>query len=232
MRNKKWRGFVVFLFICLCLKPGTKETFQAATSYTNAKEFYESTALKGEPYHSESWNGAVYYATYAKLASSSVGTKYSTVGFDITLSGNGHSVSFAVERFGQSVTLVNQVNYGGYQYDLYAVEDKELYRLAQAVDPLSASYVLAASKIHVQIDTIMITKKGNTPNGGITENGYGGISKWGTIYRLKNDSDLKALKNIFSGHYFESYKKIESNLDNPKLQVLYVANGTDELREY
>lgn len=232
MQNKKWLVFVVFLFLCLCLKPGTKENFQAATSkYTNAKEFYESTALKGEPYHSESWNGAVYYATYAKLASSSVGTKYSTVGFDITLSGNGHSVSFAVERYGQSVTLVNQVNSSGYQYDLYAVEDKELYRLAQAVEPLSASYVLAASKIHVQIDTIMITKKGNTPNGGITENGYGGISKWGTIYRLKNDSDLKALKNIFSGHYFESYKKIESNLDNPKLQVLYVANGTDEVNK-
>ena len=106
MQNKKWLVFVVFLFLCLCLKPGTKENFQAATSkYTNAKEFYESTALKGEPYHSESWNGAVYYATYAKLASSSVGTKYSTVGFDITLSGNGHSVSFAVERFGQSVTI-------------------------------------------------------------------------------------------------------------------------------
>ena len=199
----------------------SQENYQAATSYTNAKEFYESTALKGEPYHSESWDGAVYYATYSKLASSSTNLKYATVGFDITLSGNGHSVSFAVERFGNSITMVSQVNAGGYQYDLYAVEDKELYRLAQAVDPNNAAYVLAASLIHVQIDAIMVTKQGGSPNGGITENGYGGISKWGTIYRLRNDNDLNALKSIFWGHYFESYKKIESKLDNPKLDIMY-----------
>ncbi|MBQ2901134.1 MAG: InlB B-repeat-containing protein [Agathobacter sp.] len=221
MEKKKWIIFLLFLFISVCSVIVSKENYQAATSYTNAKEFYESTALKGEPYHSESWDGAVYYATYAKLASSSTNLKFATVGFDITLSGNGHSVSFAVERFGDSITMVDQVNAGGYQYDLYAVEDKELYRLAQAVDPNNATYVLDASLIHVQIDAIMVTKQGESPNGGITENGYGGISKWGTIYRLKNDSDLNALKSIFWGHYFESYKKIESKLDNPKLDIMY-----------
>jgi len=227
LRKKKWIIFVVCLLISVCLGIGSEEPYQAATSYTNAKEFYESTALDGEPYHSESWNGAVYYATYAKLASSSTNLKYATVGFDITLTANGHSVSFAIERYGNSITMVDQKNSGGYQYDLYAVEDKELYRLAQAVDPANAAYVLDSSLIRVQIDAIMVTKQGGTPNGGITENGYGGISKWGTIYRLKNSSDLNALKSIFYGHDFESYKEIKSTLDNPKLQIRYAANGTD-----
>ncbi len=228
MKKKKWISLTLLLLVMGLFMPDSSETYQAATSYTNAKEFYESTALDGEPYHSESVDGTVYYATYAKLASSSTNLKYATVGFDITLSGNGHSVSFAVERYGDSVTMVDQVNSGGYQYDLYAVEDKELYRLAQAVDPANAAYVLEAPIIYVRIDSIMVTKQGNTPNGGITENGYGGISKWGTIYRLKNSSDLNALKSIFSGHDFESYKKIESKLDNPKLDIRYAANGTDE----
>ena len=48
-----------------------KESYQAASSYTNAKEFYESTGLHGKPYHVETVDGTIYYATYAKLASSS-----------------------------------------------------------------------------------------------------------------------------------------------------------------
>ncbi|MBQ8519464.1 MAG: InlB B-repeat-containing protein [Agathobacter sp.] len=221
MKKKKWIVFMLFLFISVWSLIGSDESYQAATSYTNAKEFYDSTALDGEPYHSESRDGAVYYATYSKLASSSTNLKYATVGFDITLSGNGYSVSFAVEKFGDSVTMVDQVNFGGYQYDLYAIEDKELYRLAQAVDSANADHVLDASKIRVQIDAIMVTKQGGTPNGGIVENGYGEISKWGTIYRLKNGSDLNSLKSIFSGHYFKSYKEIKSTLDNPKLDIMY-----------
>ena len=75
----KKKGVFVFAIVAVVLLSlfafgRGKDSYKAATSYTNAKEFYESTALKGEPYHSESWNGAIYYATYAKLASSNVGT--------------------------------------------------------------------------------------------------------------------------------------------------------------
>ncbi|MBQ3559493.1 MAG: InlB B-repeat-containing protein [Agathobacter sp.] len=228
MQNKKWISLALLLFVIGLFVPDFSETYQAATSYTNAKEFYESTSQNKVYYHAEVVDGTVYYATYAKLASSSTNLKYATVGFDITLSGNGHTVSFAIERYGNSITMVSQVNSGGYQYDLYAVEDKELYRLAQAVDPNNAAYVLDASVIDVRIDTIMVTKRANIPNGGITENGYGGISKWGTIYRLKNDSDLNDLKSIFTGHEFKSYREIKESLNNYKLQIRYAANGTNE----
>lgn len=230
MKRRKTTIFVlIVLFASMLFFVGSDETYEAATSYMNAKEFYDSTALDGEPYHSESVNGTIYYATYAKLASSSVNTKYSTVGFDITLSGNGHSVSFAVQRNGGSVKLVNQVDSGGYQYDLYAVEDDILFDLATKADAVNAAYVLDTSVIDVRIDTIMVTKKGNTQSGGITENGYGGITKWGTIYRLKNSEDLKALKSIFSGHEFKSYKEILSRLQNPQLQIRYNILGLNSI---
>ena len=53
LEKKKWIVFLLFLFISVCAVIVSKENYQAATSYTNAKEFYESTALDGEPYHSE-----------------------------------------------------------------------------------------------------------------------------------------------------------------------------------
>ena len=55
----------------------------------------------------------------------------------------------------------------------------------------------------------------------MTENGFGGISSWGSIYHLKNDWDWSTLKNIFSGHDFVSFRWIESELKNPQLQIRY-----------
>lgn len=205
------------------------EMYQAATSYTNAKEFYESTAQTDWSYHAEAANGKVYYATQAKIASSSTNTRYYTVGFDVTLSGNGHSVSFTVQRQGGSMTQVgNPVRSGNYEYNLYVITEDKLFELATKANSTSAAYVLSASTINVRMDAIMttISAGSTTPNGGITENGYGGFTKRGTIYRLKDSSDLKKMKEIFSGHLFESYKDIKVDLENYLLQVRYAVNGT------
>lgn len=144
------------------------ETYQAATSYTNAKEFYESTALYGELYHAEAAYGKVYYSTRAKLASSSTNTKYYTVGFDVTLSGNGHSVSFTVQREGGSMAQVgDSVKSGNYEYNLYVISEDKLYELASKADSANAAYVLSASTINVRMDAIMttISAGSTTPKG-------------------------------------------------------------------
>ena len=220
-------GVLLALFVTLVQLICKSEFFYAAKSYTNAKDFYLSTALNGESYHAEAYNGKVYYATKAKLASSSTNTKYSTVGFDVTLSGNGYSVSFTVQRTGGSMTEIKpSVKSGDYEYILYAIEEEKLYELATKADAVSAAKVLESSVINVRMDAIMITKKGNTANGGITENGSGGFTKWGTIYRLKNNSDIMAMKDIFTGHDFKSYVKIQEELNNYQLTVRYAVNGT------
>ena len=215
---------VVSIFQCVC----TTEKYQAASSYTNAKEFYESTALKGESYHAEMVNGTIYYATCGKVARSSTNLVYTTVGFDIELSANGHSVLFSVKRAGGSMTQIDSKTSGGYEYILYAVEDDVMYDLASKANSTVAAYVLGASEINVKMDAILVTKQGNSYSGGIEENGSGGITKWGTIYRLKDSADLSALKRIFTGHTFESYKEIKEKLPNYSLRVRYAMNGTDE----
>ncbi len=201
-----------------------KEEYKAATSYSNAKEFYESTGEKVS-YHAEMINGCIYYATCAKLASSSTNLRYHTIGFDITLSGNGHSVTFTVQRTGGSMAEVNTVNDGTHEYILYAIWDQTLYNLAYLTNPVATSYVLSAPTINVKMDAIMTTKKNNKLAGGIVENGVGGFTQWGTVYRLMDSAQLTTMKNIFSGHDFESYRNINEWLPNYLLQIRYNAQG-------
>lgn len=197
------------LFVTLIQQVGGGETYQAATSYTNAKEFYESTGLNGEYYHAEAAYGRVYYATKGKLASSSTNLKYNTIGFDITLSGNGTSVSFTVQKRGGSMAELPDVESGGYNYSFYVITEDKLFGLATKSDASRAAKVLSASTIKVRMDAIMTTVKGTVKQGGITEDGSGGFTYWGEIYRLKDSADLKAMKEIFSGHEFKSYKDIK-----------------------
>lgn len=205
------------------------EQYQAATSYTNAKEFYESTAVSGEKYHIDTINGTIYYATCGKAASPNSSLKYCTLGFDITLSGNGHSVSFSVQRAGGSMTEIDSSQSGSYIYSLYAIETQTLYRLASAADSDNAAYILSAPTIHVKMDAIMTTKSGNTINGSIKENVSGGLEEKAPVYHLKNASDLQAIKNIFTGHMFESYQNINTDLENHLLSIRYVPDGTDTI---
>jgi len=226
-RKKKYIAGSLIVLLCVNIISLLDSTFyKASTSYTNAKEFYESTGIYGEPYHAETAYGRVYYATKAKVASSSTNTKYHTVGFDVTLSGNGHSVSFTVQREGGSMAQVGEpVKSGNYEYNLYVITEDKLFELASKANSSNASYVLGASTINVRMNAIMTTKKGESIKGGITENGYGGFSSWGTIYRLKDNSDLKKMKEIFSGHEFESYINIKEDLANHLLQLRYNVLG-------
>jgi len=219
------------MLIGIMLPRGEIEIYQAATSYTNAKEFYESTTRNGLYYHAEAAYGNIYYATQAKLAASSTNKKYYTVGFDITLSGSGHSVSFTVQREGGSMTEVDSQNDGTYEYVLYSIENDTLYDLAIAADEAEAAYVLDTSTINVEMNAIIVTKEGDTLGGSITEDDSGGFTQTGTIYRLKNTDDLKALKDIFTGHEFKSYMDIKEDMENYQLQIRYAVNGTPEVSE-
>lgn len=214
---------IAFLFLQLCLPA---KHYQGATSYTNAKEFYESTATNGQSFHTEVVNGTIYYATCAKLAATNSNLHYTTIGFDIELSASGHQISFAVERTEGSMKQVGEsVKSNGYEYILYTISSETLYDLATKVNSFEASYILASPIINVNMDAILITKQEATVSGGISEDGKGGIIQWGTIYRLKNLTDLSSLRNIFNGHTFKSYYDIQSDLSNHQLHVRYQVQG-------
>lgn len=100
---KAKRIMALFLVFVMMISIGYKEEYAGATSYTNAKEFYESVSYLKK---AETYNGEFYLATMAKLAASSSNLRYHTLGFDITLSGNGASVSFSVALGASMVQVI------------------------------------------------------------------------------------------------------------------------------
>ena len=164
--KRKYLTLSIFLALLLTALTGLTTTYWGATSYTNAKEFYHSTE-PSKPYHVETANGTIYYATCAKQASSTSNLRYYTLGFDISLSGNGHTLSFAVKRNGDSMVEIDSHSDQTYVYNLYAINDSTLYQLASKANPTAASYILDAASITVKMDAILTTKRNDTPAGSI-----------------------------------------------------------------
>lgn len=205
------------------------EDYQAATSYDNAMEFFHSTD-NGDGKHIEVVDGTIYFGTRAKLAKSRSGHKYyNTLGFDVTLSGNGRSVTFAVKRGGslEEVPGSVRVDSSGYEYLLYRIPTKTIFTLASKADPANAKEVLKASVIQVCMDAI-VTIRQNGVQGNVVEDGKGGLTETAPVYHLKNSSHLAAMRSEFSGHLFSTYIDIEDRLDNYELSVIYAVNGTPE----
>lgn len=223
MKRKKKQIWAVLLLAMLmtCLLPIEKETaYAAARSYTNAREFYDSTGEK-DGKHIEINEGVIYFATKAKLASSSTNLRYVTVGFDVTLTGNGNNVNFSVKRGGSLEEVPNsKVTYGGYEYLLYHIPTSSLRTLALSTGNANTATVLSATKIMVQMDAIITTINGTTVNGSVVENGSGGLIETGTIYHLGNPSHKNTVLGIFTSK-FDGYTEITDYLDNTKLTVLY-----------
>lgn len=222
MRNK-WLKTMLLIMTVIGLTFSFGQESYAASSYTNAKEFY-NTANPNEAYRVETYDASIYYASRGKLASNPNNLKYRTLGYDIRLEAGGASVSFAVKR-GASLTEVNQVFDSTYEYILYKISTEKLQQLATVVDSASAKIIFAQPKIMVYMDAIQTTLQYGKVHGSINEDGKGGITYSGTIYRMKNAADTNRLKSIFRGHTFETDYMIEEMLINYKLNIYYGANG-------
>ena len=186
----------VMLFCIVALFTGSQaDDYQAASSYTNAKLFYESTYAKddiNDDAHAEAVNGSFYFATCSKKAASSTNLRYQTLGFDVSLSANGYTVSFAVKRGDSMPELIEAgVDDGTYVYNLYCIETEALYELGSTVNASAMEKIKKADKIRVKVDAIMTLKKGNTLYGSIEEDGKGGITESGSryVYHLKEEAE-------------------------------------------
>lgn len=230
MKKKEMVWCLIFALLLSMLSVWSeKETYQAATSYDNAMEFFHSTD-NGDGKHIEVVDGTIYFGTRAKLAKSRSGHKYyNTLGYDVTLTGNGHSVTFAVKRGGslEEVPDSVRVDSSGYEYLLYRIPTNTIFTLASKVDPVNAKEVLKASVITVCMDAI-VTIRQNGVQGNVVEDGKGGLTETAPVYHLKNSSHLAAMRSEFSGHMFYSYTEIKGRLDNYELSVIYAVNGTPE----
>lgn len=236
MKKQKGKGVRILhsvLLVLLGILCFSNNQVQAgiASSYTDAREFYESTGVE-KPYHADENAGCIYFATKAKLAAHE-GKKYATIGYDISMSANGKTVSFRVKRNGDgSVQEVpgSRREYNGYEYNLYKLSEKELIRLANKINATDTAKIFESRYIKVQIDAIMTIKENNILLGDVMEDGAGGLKETGDtnkIYNLKNDEEWKALRKVFPNHDFFSFRNIELNLNNYRLYVSYnLAGGT------
>lgn len=225
MKERKHK-LIIFILLFAMMIPLLQpfcitETYQAASSYDDAKMFFESTGQTNGK-HIECNQGMIYFATKAKMASSSTAKRYTSVGFDVTLTGNGASLTFAVKR-GASLTelLHAKREVGGYRYILYRISTEDLYRLASGVDQAAANRIFSADEFRVRMNAIMTIKKNGVDQGAIVENGNGTISVVSNpIYHLNNTSDLRTLKSMFNTD-FESFTNIDAPLINHKLNIYY-----------
>lgn len=216
-------GLLLFTISVLMFSGNTSEV-HAATSYTNAREYYLSAPVEDD--RCEMYGGNFYSGSRAKTASSN-SLKYRTIGFDITLSAGGRSLRFSVAR-GQSLATISDDPYSdGYTYSLWYVPRSTIEALAKKVDASTAEFLFSQSNIDVRVDHIMTTMSGSTLNGGVSETGNGTVSSWGTVYYLRNYSDLERMWAIFnkSRHSFEGYYDVHLTLHNYTLTVYYNANG-------
>lgn len=197
-----------------------EKAYALAKSYTNAEVFFESTGLTNGK-HIDCYNGMVYFATKAKAASSSTALKYTSIGFDVTLTGGGYSLTFSVKR-GDSLTELKNANVSGtYNYRLYCITTDDLHTLASKVNKTAADAIFTTDEFTVCMNAIMTTKQNGADHGAIKENGDGTITVVrNPVYHLNKSSDLKELKKYFNND-FESFQNIESNLVNYNSTIYY-----------
>ena len=220
-KNIRNRFAAVLLILCSFFMCISGEIYYGASRYNNAKLFFESTGqIDGK--HIEVVDGMVYFATKGGLASSSTMLLVQTIGHDVTLSGNGKSITFSVKRGGSLQEVPgSRVQDSSHIYNLYQIETKRLIGLAKSTGYQDVETVLSAQRIMVRMDAIMTTKQNGKLHGSVEENGSGGLNESGTIYHLKNSSHLAQIKQIFSGFNFECFKEIETPLENYQLTLMY-----------
>ena len=213
------------LMVCLCLLAGLPmmpERTYAKANYSNAKTFYDSTGgVETNGKHIECDNGMVYFATKAKAASSSTALKYTSIGFDVTLTGAGYTLTFAVKRGGSLTEIVEAKVSEEYNYRMYCITTEDLHALASKVNKTAADAIFAADTFDVRMDAIMTTKQNDVDHGAIKENGDGTITVVrNPVYHLNKTSDLNELKKAFNNE-FKGFIDITARLTNYNTTIYY-----------
>lgn len=220
-------GLLLFT-ISMVLCSGNSSEVHAATSYTNAKEYYNSVDLRYGGL--ETHGGDLYYGTKAKKATSSSNLRYRTIGFEITVYSGSDSVTFYISRTGSyvdnSIPEVDSTEGGtAYQYSLWRIPWQNIKSLATTVNSSAANRIFQSSEFRIRVSHIMTTFQGSKVHGSVTDNGNGTVTPSGTVYYLSNSSHLASMRAIFTRHDFAGMYNAELPMYNPSLTVYYNANG-------
>lgn len=186
-------------------------------------------------------NGHIYFATKAKLATySSYATKgasygtaarttYNTVGYTITASAGGQSLTVRIATPGDYYKTINSKVYSGnMEYVIRAIKYDDIVELCKnQVGESNTAYqtIFSSTRIKLRMDAIVRINKNGEAQGGISSaNNKGQISTWGKLYDLSNSSDLADLRNVGFSNNFNSYTNISATVTNNTLTINYYAD--------
>lgn len=246
-KTRKKRGInflraTVFLLL-LTMLAGTLALFapqeaKAATSYTNAKEFFDTCG--DDYYHCEFAKDGFYYATKNKMAASKDRLRYATIGYTVTATNAEGSLSTSIE-IGRDTnaylvnkdewTYIETIGSTKYQYNLYYISYEDICKLFDASKNMDTWRAINASKkVTFQFDAIMSTKpKGadNPVSEIIRDNGDGTVvyNNKNSVYHLNVPSEFNAISAKFGGYQFKTNRNIKQAVMNDELSIYYNANG-------
>lgn len=210
------------------------EKVEAASSYTDAVAFYESTGSSGgggggsmfgsggggsdaTSNHIEFANNAIYYGTKAKKAADASILRWQAIAWEITLLGNGASMTVEVDVGGSDLVCIDwDREYNGYLYCLYRLSVNDLKGVAMAQDYATATKIFGASKVQAIFTAVIAKKQGSSLSG---------------RYYLSNSSDYNYMASIYSSSSRSSWDKSYRNVvvtlsGGGTLYVDYVDRGT------
>lgn len=225
-KHKKILIAGILLVITLLMIPQTEA--QAASSYSNAKMFYETCNSEK---HVEYANDGIYFGSKAKSASTKQ-KRYRTIGWQITLSANGRSISVDVKRGGNYLADIDeQYASDGYCYNLYGINYNTLCTLAAQKDPGAWAQMCTAPGIYIELDAIItwINPNQTTPVSDIYHEYGNGVVEFtdrSKVWYMRNSSERQVALNTFSTK-FTGYYGISKYVPNNKLTVYYNAGYTD-----
>ena len=226
------------------------EQVEAASSYTNAIAFYNSTGSGGDnggsSQHIECSNNAVYYGTKANLAANDHNLKWSTIAWEVTFYGGGESISASVKIGGDYLRIIDSRLEGGYQYNLYKVDVSTLIALARQKDSAKADRIFASGNVTTYFTAILVKKyytsntgygttysdgKGNYVSGLVTGESGGNIATEGAVYPLSNAASFNVMAGTYTGasikSWNDSYINVKVNINGSgALTVNFVDRGT------
>lgn len=139
------------------------DKINAATSYTNPYDFYNSCAYDTK---TEFTNGYVYFGTRAKKASSYSSRTYSILGFEVTLAPNTeYEIRFNVlrknDKDGEASHYLKDCQNGqeyivnNYYYNLYRMSYDDIQELAFYYSPEKAKVIFSQPEFKIKFAGIV-----------------------------------------------------------------------------
>lgn len=234
------KNLKLFLFLAIMMCFFSTEEMKAATSYTDAKTFYDTCTNTKK--HVEIIEDAVYYANKASVGNPAY-KRFTTIGWQVRLTGldyetsTEHTISMDFKIDGSYLKKVHSKTYSdGYNYALYRIDYKTLCEIAEKKEPTKWNAIKDSSELLIRLDAIITWKPGGsneTVSAIVSEDGKGNVSltNEAETWYLSKSQDLAKARANFPRQTFQEFYDVKEWLNNYGMNIYYYAGYIDAYSE-